>query len=75
MISLNCPYNIVIVLAGAWVSQAERVAKIAADRLYLTQVILAQGLDATADLRSSLQELTLVAFFIPKGDWTICPMS
>jgi hypothetical protein len=51
------------------------VAKIAADRLYLTQVILAQGLDATADLRSSLQELTLVAFFIPKGDWTICPMS
>ena len=49
---------------------------IAADRLYLTQVILAQGLDAAEDLRSSLQARYLVAFFIlPKGDWTRCPMS
>ena len=38
------------VLAGAWVSQAERAAIIASDRLYLTQIILAQGYDATVDL-------------------------
>jgi hypothetical protein len=31
------------VLAGAWVSQAERVAKIATDRLYLIRVMPAQG--------------------------------
>ena len=34
------------VLAGAWASQAERVATGAADRLYLTRVMPLQGQDA-----------------------------
>ncbi len=68
------------VLAGAWVSQAERAATIAADRLYLTQVILAQGLDAPVDLQSSRQASSLEAAFLTPvflsvGEWTRCPTS
>ena len=62
------------VLAGAWVSQAERAAIIASDRLYLTQVILAQGYDASADLiRANYLAARLLPggyFYSFKGSWT-----
>jgi hypothetical protein len=55
-------------LAEAWVSQAERATIIAADRLYLTQVILAQGEDAEVDLLRNRQVISLaVWFWYPKS--------
>ena len=50
-------------MAGAWVSQAERAAIIAADRLYLIQVILAQGEDAEVDLLRNRQADYLAVWF------------
>ncbi len=57
-------------------SQAERVANIATDRLHLIRVIPTKGKDAASVRIDDRQMFDLAVFFIfPIGDSDRCPMN